>query len=136
MGYRNHRMSGIRLGGMLTPAVKALLIANVVVYFLQMVDETGMIKFFGLRPAIFWSKLALWQPVTYMFLHGGFTHILFNMLALWMFGSSLESVWGTKRFVKYYFLTGVGAGLSNCILTPAMSIPGLGLRSIPRPGIR
>ncbi|NQU06559.1 MAG: rhomboid family intramembrane serine protease [Calditrichaeota bacterium] len=126
MKYRNSYMGGARLGGMMTPGVKALLIANIAIYFLQMVNETGIIYFFGLRPAIFWSKLALWQPVTYMFLHGGFTHLLFNMLALWMFGSSLESVWGTKQFMKYYFLTGVGAALSNCILTPQMTIPIVG----------
>jgi membrane associated rhomboid family serine protease len=119
-------MTGARLGGMLTPGVKGLLIANMAVYFLQMVDETAIIYLFGLTPAIFWSKLALWQPVTYMFLHGGFTHLLFNMLALWMFGSTLESVWGTKQFLKYYFITGIGAALSNCVLTPQMAVPIIG----------
>jgi len=47
---------------------------------------------------------AIWQLATYLFLHGGITHLLFNMLALWMFGSPLESDWGTRAFLKYYFI--------------------------------
>jgi membrane associated rhomboid family serine protease len=53
---------------------------------------------------------ALWQPVTYLFLHGGIMHLLWNMLALWMFGMELERTWGTARFLKYYFLCGISAG--------------------------
>ena len=54
----------------------------------------------------------IWQLVTSMFMHGGFMHIAFNMFALWMFGSVLEDLWGTKKFVTFYFLTGIGsAGL-------------------------
>ncbi len=65
----------------------------------------------------------VWQVVTYLFLHGGFFHIFFNMLALWMFGVELENVWGTKRFLSYYFLCGIGAALSNLFLTPLFTIP-------------
>jgi membrane associated rhomboid family serine protease len=131
MGYRRYYMSGPRLGGMMTPGVKALLIANAVGFLLQMavgrrVEDEILIPLLGLTPAAVWEQLALWQPVTYMFLHGGGLHLLFNMLALWMFGGTLESVWGTKQFLKYYFITGVGAGLSNCLLTPTMTIPIIG----------
>src|ERR1700724_1330187 len=53
----------------------------------------------------------VWQPFTYIFLHGGLWHILINMLMLWMFGRDLEQVWGKRRFLNYFFLCGVGAGL-------------------------
>ena len=51
------------------------------------------------------------QLITYMFMHGGFQHIFFNMFALWMFGRTLEQVWGPKRFLSYYMVCGIGAGL-------------------------
>ncbi|MFC2150271.1 rhomboid family intramembrane serine protease [Calditrichota bacterium] len=108
------------LGGMMTPGIKGLLIANIAVFLLQGLNDRELVYLFGLTPAAFWQEFAVWQPVTYMFLHGGFTHILFNMLALWMFGSTLEATWGTKPFLKYYFLTGIGAGLCNTLLTPNM----------------
>ncbi len=118
--HGRYNIGGMGFGSMLTPGVKGLLIANIAIYMLQTVGGNEMIHAFGLTPAAFWNEFAVWQPVTYLFLHGNFTHILFNMLALWMFGSTLESTWGTKRFLRYYFLTGIGAGLSNCLLTPNM----------------
>jgi membrane associated rhomboid family serine protease len=57
-----------------------------------------------------------WQFVSYMFMHGGFYHLLFNMFALWMFGSILEQVWGPKRFLTYYMVTGIGAGLVQILV--------------------
>lgn len=57
----------------------------------------------------------LWQPITYMFMHAGLDHIFFNMFALWMFGYILENYWGTRRFLFYYFVCGVGAGLLNLL---------------------
>ena len=65
------------------------------------------------------SYFALWQLVTYLFIHGGISHLLFNMLALWMFGVPLEQTWGTKRFLNYYFLCGIGAGLCDVALHAA-----------------
>jgi membrane associated rhomboid family serine protease len=59
-----------------------------------------------------------WQLVTYMFLHGGFMHLLFNMFALWMFGMELENVWGSRKFLLYYTICGVGAGISNLLIGP------------------
>ena len=63
-------------------------------------------------------SLMLWQLVTYMFLHGGFFHIFFNMLTLFMFGNELERYWGTPRFLNYYFITGIGAGVCSWIVAP------------------
>ncbi|MGH7682267.1 MAG: rhomboid family intramembrane serine protease, partial [Candidatus Eiseniibacteriota bacterium] len=70
--------------------------------------------------------LFLWQGVTYLFLHGGFFHILFNMLALWMFGTELEGLWGTQRFARFYFATGIGAALCSTIVSPNSTIPIIG----------
>ncbi len=61
-----------------------------------------------------------------MFLHGGFMHVAFNMFALWMFGSQIERVWGTRKFVKYYFITGIGAGLINIAFSAGSTIPTIG----------
>jgi membrane associated rhomboid family serine protease len=58
----------------------------------------------------------VWQLFTYMFLHGGIGHLLFNMLSLWMFGITLEQTWGTRNFLKYYFLCGVGAGICDTLV--------------------
>jgi len=59
-----------------------------------------------------------WQLFTYMFLHGGFFHLLLNMFALWMFGVELENLWGQKRFLTYYLVCGLGAGVSNLLIAP------------------
>ena len=67
----------------------------------------------GLRPADVVEQLRLWQPFTYMFLHGGIFHILFNMLALWMFGVELERMWGSRFFVKFYFVCGRRRGADD-----------------------
>src|SRR6266511_3754919 len=70
----------------------------------------GLTIVLGLVPAAVIREFRIWQLVTYMFMHGGLFHLLFNMLALWMFGTELERRWGTPYFLKYYFVTGVGAG--------------------------
>jgi membrane associated rhomboid family serine protease len=101
--------------GPLTPAVKALLITNTVM-FVAIVLVPELTMRLGLRPADFIGSFAIWQPVTYLFLHGSFFHILFNMLTLWMFGVELERMWGTQYFVRYYFVAGIGAGLTQVLL--------------------
>jgi membrane associated rhomboid family serine protease len=63
----------------------------------------------------------VWQLITYQFMHGGFTHILFNMFALWMFGIEIENLWGSKKFIYYYLLCGVVAGLFQIFLTPLLT---------------
>src|SRR5687768_3616483 len=98
--------------GPLTPAIKALVMANVAAFLVSLVVPAVTLRL-GLRPADVFGNFALWQPVTYMFLHGGIFHILFNMLALWMFGVELERMWGSRFFVKYYFVAGVGAAVTT-----------------------
>lgn len=80
----------------------------------------------GLRPFEVTRYFAIWQPVTYLFLHAGFFHLIFNLFALWMFGSDLERLWGPRRFLFYFFLTGIGAGLLNVLLEPSGVIPTVG----------
>jgi rhomboid family protein len=102
--------------GPLTSAIKAIVIANVVAFVVSLVFPT-ITRMFGLRPADIFGQLYLWQPVTYMFLHAGIFHILFNMLALWMFGVELERMWGSRFFVQYYFICGVGAAMTTVLLS-------------------
>jgi len=102
--------------GGITPAVKLLILTNIAVFVITFFAQE-LVLLLGLRPADALGGLAIWQPVTYMFLHGGFGHILFNMLALWMFGVELERMWGTRFFLKYYFVCGVGAALTTIVLS-------------------
>ena len=94
-----------------SPAVFNLLIANTVAYLATMLlsNDTiyGLFALFPIESPFF----KIWQPVTYMFLHGGFSHLFFNMFALWMFGRDLELEMGSKRFLLYYFVCGVGAAI-------------------------
>lgn len=120
---------GFGLG--ITPVVKKLIIANVAVFFLTAFLgafsqrlQFDFILLFGLVPEKFLFGLHLWQPLTYLFLHSGFMHIFFNMFALWMFGTTLERDWGSRRFLRYYFLTGVGAGLLSVLVTAVSSQAG------------
>jgi membrane associated rhomboid family serine protease len=103
----------------MTPGVKALLIANVAVFIIQTVMRdyggrevgsiTGLLGFIPGR-AVF--GLEIWRFVTYMFLHGGISHILFNMLGLWMFGAQIESHWGRGPFLLYYLVCGLGGAVT------------------------
>ena len=103
--------------GPLTPAIKALIALNVVAFVLTWFVGQRMTMLLGLQPMAIVRDLHLWQPLTYMFLHAGITHILFNMLALWMFGVELERMWGTQFFLKYYFVAGVGAAATTIVLS-------------------
>lgn len=97
--------------GPMTPAVKAIIWANtgmfVVTYFFS-----PIIGYLGLSPEAVFESGWIWQIGTYMFLHAGALHILFNMLGIWMFGVELERLWGTTFFARYYAITGLGAGLT------------------------
>lgn len=101
--------------GPLTPAIKVIIGVNVVAFFATLLEPAISLAL-GLRPADVIGKLQVWQLVTYMFIHAGPTHLLFNMLALWMFGTELERMWGTKYFTKFYFISGIGAGLFQVVL--------------------
>lgn len=114
----------------LTTAIKWLIIANVAVFMLQTVSFVAFNRdylavFFGLTSPLVLRGM-IWQPVTYMFLHGGMFNLLFNMLFLWMFGSDLEAMWGAKSFLRYYFVTGVGAGLLSFLVGLANPHPTIG----------
>ena len=102
--------------GPLPTALKAIIGANVVVFIAQLLVPS-LTDALGLVPMLVVRNFWLWQLGTYMFLHGGLTHILFNMLALWMFGTELERVWGSRYFVKFYFVTGIGAGVLTVLFS-------------------
>ena len=97
-----------------------------VIFFLQLFLGRLLIAFCGLRPYYVWHRFFLWQPVTYIFLHGGLMHLIMNLFALWMFGSELEYQWGTSFFLKYFFITGIGAGLCTALFNPSSRIPTIG----------
>ncbi|MEO6693698.1 MAG: rhomboid family intramembrane serine protease [Ignavibacteria bacterium] len=121
------------------PIIKLLLVSNIAFYIIFNILLSGyqigstsfdliVTKYFALNPlspVLFRDEGQIiqlgfypWQLITYMFLHGGFFHILLNMLALWMFGAELENIWGPKRFLTYYLICGVGAGLCNILIAP------------------
>ena len=92
---------------------KNLLVINILAYAATWVLKGSGVDLNGLLGLHFFlaSEFHVYQFLTYMFLHGSFTHILFNMFALWMFGSVIERVWGPKKFLFYYIVCGVGAGI-------------------------
>jgi membrane associated rhomboid family serine protease len=103
-------------GGPLTSGVKYLLISTIGVFVLQQLFPPLTI-WFRLEPSQVLGSFYVWQLVTYLFLHGGLFHVLINMLILFMFGCEMERLWGTRFFLRYYFICGVGAGLF-ALLTP------------------
>jgi membrane associated rhomboid family serine protease len=96
--------------GPMTPAVKAIIWANIALFVVTLFFAK-VIEYLGLVPEAVIERLWIWQLGTYMFLHAGPLHILFNMLGVWMFGTELERLWGTRTFAKYYATTGIGAGV-------------------------
>lgn len=110
--------------GYFPTGVKWLLISNSVIYVLYFLGgaafQRHVITLFALYAEGAVGTLFVWQIFTYMFLHGGITHLLFNMLTLWMFGMQVEQDWGTRQFLKYYFLCGMAAGV--CVLGVNMAM--------------
>ncbi len=101
------------------PVTQALLIVNVLVFFVvQQLGPTIIVQF-GLWP---WASELFrpWQVVSYAFLHGSLTHLAFNMFGLWMFGSELERVWGTRRMLQFYFASVLVAAAAQLIVTGVM----------------
>ena len=123
MTYYRYRFS---FGYGLTPVIKNLMIIMGAVFLVQMLVRGWIELYFGLVPILVWKKYFLWQLVTYMFLHGGFFHILFNLLAFWMFGGELENYWGSKKFLFYFLFCGIGAGICTVVVTPYQFIPVIG----------
>ena len=110
MSYYQYNGGGERRGFMsnMPTAVKNIIIINVLVMIMTKLNANFMYEHFALfyptSPFFHW-----WQPVTHMFMHGGFWHLFFNMYTLYIFGSVLERVWGMKKFLVFYFVTGLGA---------------------------
>ena len=101
--------------GPLSLALKAIIGANVLLFVVQVfVPRTTEVL--GLVPYRVVHNAQIWQLGTYMFLHAGVTHVAVNMLTLWMFGTELERVWGTRYFLKFYFTTGIGAGVLTVLI--------------------
>jgi membrane associated rhomboid family serine protease len=106
-------MADVRMNSFQTipPVIKNLIIINALVFFAEQIfGEEQIFNLFALHDV----RSELFKPhqiITHLFLHGGWTHLLFNMLALWMFGSILENLWGAKRFLIFYVLSGLGAAL-------------------------
>lgn len=112
MGNYYRSRPSFNFGGFtITPAVKALLLANAILYIVPVLTGFDLQRrlLLFLVPGLVLRGM-VWQLFTYMFLHGGFSHILFNCLTLWMFGSAVEQTWGTRRFATYYLSCGLAAG--------------------------
>jgi membrane associated rhomboid family serine protease len=127
--------------GFLPPAMRMLVISCTAVFLLQ--ELSAMIwgrqgwnfwlTWFGLVPAEVIHGF-FWQLFTYLFLHGGLWHLLLNLLVLWMFGADLERLWGARRFLTYYFICGVGAGVVNVIVKLLLDPSGRGSAGVPTIG--
>ncbi|HEX5477308.1 MAG TPA: rhomboid family intramembrane serine protease [Burkholderiales bacterium] len=102
------------------PVTQSLIIANVAVYLLEMAGGAPLMQWFALWPG---SNFMPWQLVSYAFLHGGLGHIFFNMLGLYMFGSDIERLFGSRFYLAYYFASVVAAALCHLLVTGLMGSP-------------
>ncbi|MEN8193383.1 MAG: rhomboid family intramembrane serine protease [Bacteroidota bacterium] len=132
-----YRPGGFGGFSLLPPVIKKLLIINVAVFVIQMIfdnlrfgDYPGwyvLNRYFALNPIVGLDQAGqpfnfqIWQIFTYQFMHGGFTHLFFNMFMLWMFGMEIENIMGSKKFIFYYLLAGVGAAFFQLFLAPIFS---------------
>lgn len=130
-GDKNYRPSFFGGFSFFPPVIKNLLIINGAVFLVQIflqgftfTDSFGqqvsvsniLTEYFALMPLGY--GFLPWQLISFQFMHASFTHILFNMLYLWMFGMELENAWGSKKFLIYYLTCGIGAGLTQLLLSP------------------
>lgn len=108
-------------------SIKFLLALNVSVFLIQSLGYP-LVGSLGLVPerVAQWPLPEFWRVVTYLFVHGGLWHLVFNLFALWMFGMPVESQWGGAEFLKYYFLCGLGAALTSVLLDPHSTTPIIG----------
>jgi len=141
--FSNFPRNRAQWGSYITPAIRNILIACTAVYLVErlagMFYVPGlewMMREFALTPFAVTHGLRLWQPVTYLFLHdpNSLLHLLFNMLFLWMFGVDIERSWGERKFYFYFFLTGIGAGLTNILVKTIIDPRGIGSSTIPTIG--
>lgn len=121
-------MGGFRIGpGGISPFIKVIIIVNVAVFLFQQVSA-GLIPLLGLTPTRFLAEFPnlIYQTMTYMFLHGSFGHIFFNMFALWMFGTEIEQTWGTRRFGRFYVYSGLAGAILTLIVLSSQAVPMIG----------
>jgi len=122
---------GIQIGpgGPLPPVTRSLLIINAVLFLLPLLlqmDTTAINRSFGFVPAEALGSGKVWMLVSYMFLHGSFGHLFMNMLMLWMFGTTVERQWGSKPFLWYYMVCGVGGAITTWVSGPSSMVPTIG----------
>ncbi len=133
----SYRPAGFGGFGTLPPIIKQLIIINIGVFLLQSLLESinfgsypgwyFLNRYFalnpltGIDPAGQAYNFQIWQPITYQFMHGGFSHIFFNMFMLWMFGNEIENIMGSKKFLVFYLLSGIGAAAVQLLIGPALS---------------
>jgi membrane associated rhomboid family serine protease len=128
LNYQSNNYSPNTAFTVFPPAVKHLLIINLVIYLASWTPGIGpLLQVYAPLFPIASPDFYPWQFVTYMFMHANLSHIVFNLFALWMFGQAIENFWGTKRFAIYYFLTGIGAGLLHVLVNsdPATTAQGM-----------
>jgi len=115
MAYQSPRGTGF---GSIPPVIKNLLIINGLVFLAQYVFEGQGIQLgnWGALWGVGTGNFKVWQLITYQFMHGSIGHIFFNMLTLWMFGSTLENFWGSGRFLVFYIVCGIFAGIAQLIM--------------------
>lgn len=123
----------------LTPVVKWIMYICTLVYLLEVFGlGEGIVRYFGASPEGVFGRLFLWQPFTYIFVHDPtmFTHILFNLFGLWMFGQRLEEYWGSERFIRFVFFTAAGAVLTHLLFfvllahTVHIEVPIIGISGV------
>ncbi len=128
-------MSALTKFSLFPPVIKALMVINLSVFIFKLlfvgiyyVGSTSLssyfIEYLYLHP-VDDGSFYIWQLITYQFIHGGFMHIFFNLFALWMFGVELENLWGGSKFLAFYLLSGIGAGLTQLYIAPLFGTPAL-----------
>jgi len=113
--------------GAISPFIKVMILSNIIVFIVQKLYPELTFQL-GLTPSRFYSEFPnlLYQPFTYMFLHGSFWHIFFNMFILWMFGTEIENGWGSKKFGRFYILAGLAGALLTLIVNSSQPYPVIG----------
>lgn len=123
MSYDSHRAPAL-----ITPVVGIILVSNIIIFSMQMRDNMPLMIQFALWPLGipegYGASFKIWQLFSYGWLHGGQTHILVNMFAVWMFGRTIETVWGSYRFTLYYLICVIGAGLVQLVVVTRMAEAG------------
>ena len=136
-GSQNYRPAGFGGFNLLPPIIKKIIIINIVVFLIQMLFENitfgeypgwyvvnryfSLNPLFGLDPAGQEFNFQIWQIFSYQFMHGGFSHIFWNMFMLWMFGNEIENILGSRKFLFFYLLSGIGAAAFQLFLAPMIS---------------